>query len=423
MKRNNYDKSHLAYVAGDIGRLQTIACIPCVAGDTVSLDVQAVMRLSALRRNLVLDAQVDFFAFYVKHRQIYGSDWSDFINDGVDETITLTAGPVIGNYWYLGWGTPASGPNLALWNLAGYNRIWNRYFRNPTDASSVRADTAVESTVRGTKYGALCARLKRPWSTGIDGGPVAADREVVPVGSNIDVVDFEQIRMRYKTETERAFFARRYTDVLRQFWGGSASTDADERPTLLMRKTSTLSGYDVDGTDDASLGSFSGKSAAMLGMRMPPKLMSEHGALWVMCLVRFPSVIDTEFPFLMQKPNPTYKEIAGDPDIIMAEPPIDMNLDEWMLNGTATSLGIVPFGQWYRTHPNFVHPTYHALTGFPFTGSAPTTKVKARYHFDAEYDDAFQSQQLAQWQFNGHVGCHVKSVVPPAVTSIFAGTR
>src|SRR5437588_538781 len=41
--------------------------------------------------------------------------------------------------------------------------------------------------------------------------------------------------------------------------GGKTSYDADNRPLLVMRSNLWASGYDVDGTDQTSLGQFSGR--------------------------------------------------------------------------------------------------------------------------------------------------------------------
>src|SRR2546423_4337201 len=48
---------------------------------------------------------------------------------------------------------------------------------------------------------------------------------------------------------------RSYHDVISSF-GGKTSYDADNRPLLVMRSNLWASGYDVDGTDQTSLGQF-----------------------------------------------------------------------------------------------------------------------------------------------------------------------
>src|SRR5207247_9652887 len=55
------------------------------------------------------------------------------------------------------------------------------------------------------------------------------------------------------TDQERDYFMQRYHDVISSF-GGKTSYDADNRPLLVMRSNLWASGYDVDGTDQTSLG-------------------------------------------------------------------------------------------------------------------------------------------------------------------------
>src|SRR2546430_5028727 len=58
------------------------------------------------------------------------------------------------------------------------------------------------------------------------------------------------------THQERAYSMQRYHDVISSF-AGKTSYDADNRPLLVMRSNLWASGYDVDGTDQTSLGQFS----------------------------------------------------------------------------------------------------------------------------------------------------------------------
>src|SRR5262249_61140015 len=66
------------------------------------------------------------------------------------------------------------------------------------------------------------------------------------------------------TDQERDYFMQRYHDVISSF-GGKTSYDADNRPLLVMRSNLWASGYDVDGTDQTSLGQFSGRVQQKIG--------------------------------------------------------------------------------------------------------------------------------------------------------------
>lgn len=421
-KRNVYDLTHFSFQAGKIGRLQTITSIPVCAGDSLEIDLQGVFRLSPLRRNLTVDCILDLFAFYVPFRHIYGQDWVDFIKQGIDETVTFT-GVTVGAGQAIGYfGTPNIGGTIPLWLTASYNRIWNRYFRAPTDLGSILADTDIVSGTVGQQFGQLCARPKTIWSTGIESTLAAADREVTVTASQLDILDLARVKGRYKSEQKRDWFGLRYNDLLKTVFGSGVNTDADERPTLIKRQTQFMSGYDVDGTDDATLGSYAGKSSAIGKLHIPRRFCPEHGTVWVQALLRFPTIHEEEIHYLAKKVNPGYLEIAGDPDLISQEEPTDYDVSEFFTSVATTDLGHMPYGQWYRYHPNIVHEIYDTLDGFTFVKTIPASIAAARYIQDGDYDSSFQTEQLGQWQASCRIGVTKHSMVPGPLTSVFAGT-
>lgn len=429
MNKWPYDLSHYAMSTGEIGRLQTLSVIPLVAGDVLQGRLQGVCRLSPLRRQLMVDARVDLFAFYIPHRHIYGSSWVDFLSDGVDETVVFSTGTLTGGlawpYSYLATKYRTTGATVPLWLLAGYNRIWNRYFRHPSMDSDEKADTYEPANQAEARYGYGIGFLPAVWNTGIEGEVGTADYQVATTGDILDITALAQKQARLKTERRKEFYDRRYTDVLRGTYGTTVNIDADERPQLVMHKSQWMSGYDVDGTDDASLGTYVGKAAATVGLEVPRRQFAEHGALWLMAAVRFPPIHEDEVHYLASKPQPTYKEIAGDPDILAKEPPETLDLDPYFLQGAGHSLadgGIVPYGQWYRYQPSFVHDDYDVVGNFSWLDRNLTSKANTRYHQLNDYDAVFQTTQLAHWQIQSRVDMDVRRSVPPVEASIFAGS-
>src|SRR5439155_23999662 len=77
-----------------------------------------------------------------------------------------------------------------------------------------------------------------------------------------------------------------YTTLFRS--GGKTSYDADNRPLLVMRSNLWASGYDVDGTDQTSLGQFSGRVQQTYKHSVPRFFVPEHGTMFTLALVRFP---------------------------------------------------------------------------------------------------------------------------------------
>src|SRR5438552_10699945 len=71
---------------------------------------------------------------------------------------------------------------------------------------------------------------------------------------------------------------QRYHDVISSF-GGKTSYDADNRSLLVMRSNLWASGYDVDGTDQTSLGQFSGRVQQTYKHSVPRFFVPEHGTM------------------------------------------------------------------------------------------------------------------------------------------------
>lgn len=427
MNRNVYDLSHYTLETGDLGRLQTLANFAVLAGDSIDLNFNGLFRMSPLRRSMTVDAQVDLFAFYVPMRHVYGSLWTDFILNGIDETTTFPGVTVPSAGENIGFLTnrPGKGTIIPKWRIAGYNRIWNRYFRVPTDTGSILTDTEWPSSDRARRYGQHTGFLKKPWTTGNLGSKATASDRLVPfTGSGVDIIDINRVKMEYKNQLDLDWFNTRYSDIISSKWGGKANTDADERPTLLAHKKTSLGGYDVDGTGDANLGSYSGKGKGNGGFGFKRRFFPEHGSVFVMALVRFPTIHNYETNKTLQVANPEYKDIAGDVDIVKGEPPETLNVRDWIRgNPSLSGLGEIPFGQEWRTHPNNVHQDYEELQGFPFLKNYFRNQDDIQYVTPEHYDSVFQSQQLGQWQVQGKVDVTAHRNYPTAMESIFAGTR
>src|SRR2546428_9091950 len=105
--------------------------------------------------------------------------------------------------------------------------------------------------------------------------------------TSIDIMGLQAAYANLHTDQERDYFMQRYHDVISSF-GGKTSYDADNRPLLVMRSNLWASGYDVDGTDQTSLGRFSGrvnKPFNILGRRF---LFLDLAPLLTLALVGFP---------------------------------------------------------------------------------------------------------------------------------------
>jgi hypothetical protein len=442
MERYNYDLSSYSAVSGLLGRLQTIATIPVVANDTLELDITGALRLSPLRKQLTLDPQVDFYVFYDKLRYTYGEDWIDFIKDGKEGTNTLDTINIAHEQDYLTCGTGAVPKHY----VEGYNRIWNHYARVPNQTDEIPEDSLEGSQdissghnaqiKKDRKYGKRIARLPAFWNTGVHASRLnAEDSSKVSVTSDnkIDLIDIAEVKSSFKNEIDRDWFSRRYRDLMTDGFGSTGvSVDVDQRPEMIFSSKNFLSGYDVDGTDQATLGDYKGKSSGMFQFSVPPKMFNEHGLVWIMMAVRLPAILQDESHYLSNV-DLDYSTVAGDPFVILNKRPIEITKGDLHRDSTSTnSLGMHPYAQWYRTQPNRVSRDFtdEGNHGFPFMDFEEInndfdnviydghTYSSKGYHYG---DDFFSSEKLGHWNFISRVGCSAKRIIPPASKSINAG--
>src|SRR2546429_7928884 len=98
---------------------------------------------------------------------------------------------------------------------------------------------------------------------------------------------------------------QRYHDVISSF-GGKTSYDAENRPLLLMRSNLCASAYDVDGTDQTSLGQFSCLVQQTYKHFVPLFFVPDHRPMFPLALLLFPPPATKEIQYLIPKPALTY---------------------------------------------------------------------------------------------------------------------
>lgn len=428
--RSPHDLSHLIFSAGQIGRLQTLSVVPVIAGDSYSQNLTAALKLSPLRRGLTMDSVVEVFTFYVPHRHVYGDEWNQFIMDGVNATPLTQAISVasadtaklnhlgINGTEELNYDNPTLIPK---WAKEGYDLIFNNYFKYPEDDD--HSHTFADMDLDMGKYGYACAMKAAPWTTPLpDQG---TDRELeIPSDGSTATINVQELNQQYgslHTEEERELFGQRYRDVISNM-GGSTHYDADNRPRLLGRTEQWASGYDVDGTDETSLGSHVGRINQDISHNINRTFIPEHGAIWTVAVVRFPTVQTQEANYLTKTPNPTYEELAGDPAIVANHPRIAVDRSKFQVadDAVARPMGEFAHSYWYRHHCNTVHTDYANLQGYPFLklGMESVTDARYKYVKPYQYNDIFQTEQLAQWNMQARMNINVMRALPTTRDSI-----
>lgn len=452
--RNLYNLSHLAHVAGHIGRIQTLSVVPVVAGDSLQVNLDGIVRLAPTRKEIVSECQVDICAFFVPHRQVLGEDeWKSFVFNGPNDQTTWTGVPINtdsrqADYLCI----PSPGSSLPKTMVRGYNFIYQQYFAVPNSLingddigtfdnldyfpeTSLALDDEIASNVR--KYGRVAARLPHILNgfTEVDAQGAAGnenelltdtDNYQVPAATVLDIRDLAAVQARYRTQAETAWFSQFYRDVMDTKWGTYINKDVDPRPEYLGRQTMMLSGQDINGTDDATLGSYVGKTLGRIGFQLRRKVFMEHGNVWFMMVLRYPLVHTREVHPFHVTVNPDANLLLGDPTIWSTQRPVTFDPSDWLSGGssyTPVAEVLQPYGQEYRYHPNRVHSNFDIIPGYPFTQWDAADVYPWLYYKNNEYRDTFQTSQIGQWQAHMQINCTKLTMIPGVGDSIFAGAN
>src|SRR2546430_17427855 len=99
-----------------------------------------------------------------------------------------------------------------------------------------------------------------------------------------------------------------------------------------MRSNLSASGYDVDGTDQTSLGQFSGRVQQTYKHSVPRFFVPERGAVFTLALVRFPHTAAIKIQYLNAQVALNYTDIASDPALYVHLPPLELHLRKRFLS-------------------------------------------------------------------------------------------
>jgi len=434
-ERDLIDLDHFVYSTGSIGSLKTLSVVPVVAGDSFQLDVVGAFRLSPLRRGLSVDARVEFFSFYIPHRHSYGWGSSNEFVDLMKKGIPASGpAPILSTHdvpkfsqagvdksaltGFLGTHYNHDTGKIPKYLMQGYIDIYNNYFKVPYHIDSTVA--ALENvSLTELRDGLRCNHLDAIWSRVLNPSAEQTHKFADMAGNDgIDIIGLNQAYGVLNTQQERNHFMQRYRDVVNSF-GGSTNIDADNRPHLLMHTPIWTSGYDVDGTTTESLGQFSGRVQQPFQHSVPTFYVPEHGAIFTLVLVRFPSTHQREMHTFVGKAGLDYIDIACDPAIIGNFPPSYIDSKFIFSESTATNYKIfVPAGQPYRFHPSYVDDRYRKLLGFPFSNYQYQDADSGLLIDPAEYDQCFQTSQLGHWNIQSKFVTNVRRRIPSARDSI-----
>lgn len=385
-ERSMVDLAHSVQSVLDIGRMQCIARMPVIAGDSFEINSNILIRLNQLRRPLAIDVKADVFLFYCPYRYTYGQDWITYIEKGGAEAITFpNITKTRAQHWLQTW------QNVMPRHLfADACNIWNQWFRDPAQ-SEINPDS-FDPSVDHSAYGVLVNHLKT-WGTAQSKVANFSDDQYAHsiVADKISVQNLQTLVSKARQESYRDFVSSRYQEIIEGMSGGELHDYADNVPELVWRQESWLSGYDVNGTAGAELGQVAGKGIGSVNFNMPRRFFAEHGTLYMFCVLRMPPMFEWGRQYLDTFNRPFHEVVPTDGAMFQ---PVELKASDVWHGGGSSSLGYVPMWEWYRDHPSYCHPRFFDTdTGWQ-TLDRPTDWASAVSCSPVQYDTMFQSMVL-----------------------------
>lgn len=148
IERSRFDRSHSHKTTFDAGKLVPIYCEEVLPGDTVTLDLSTVCRMSTPMYPVMDNAYLDVHWFFVPYRLVW-SHWREFCGENTDpwaqeteyEIPHAVVIPVFGGFWDHIGVPPNVSCDVSALPLRAYQLIWNEWYRDQNLQSNQLVDT------------------------------------------------------------------------------------------------------------------------------------------------------------------------------------------------------------------------------------------------------------------------------------------
>lgn len=148
IRRSIFDRSHSHKTTFDAGKLIPIYCEDVLPGDTVTMDMSFICRMTTPLYPVMDSAYLDTHWFFVPYRLVW-DHWREFCGENTDpwaqDTVyevphSLVQGSFGGFYDHLGV-PPAVECDVSILPYRAYKLVWNEWFRDQNLQSNELVDT------------------------------------------------------------------------------------------------------------------------------------------------------------------------------------------------------------------------------------------------------------------------------------------
>lgn len=396
---------------GEIGLVKCLRQQKMLPGETIQGNILGDVKMEALReRNaLRLNAHIGVFATPIRWLD---SNWVSYVKAGpTSNTYSLSFDSNIPGD-FIGLGGNVFRRIQRYWRRA-FERVYNEWYKWPEDSDVVL--TSFSDNTRFTRFPAV--NLEHSWTrcrSDVDTDHVA-DR-VAPATSSLDVRDLAEAQSRFRAAMEMDVLSyNRYMELLQERFGSSGSREADQVPILVFQDELGVAPRSFSASDAAGLGQWA--SFYDFEVNAPFEFTApEHCILTYALTIRFAPISEEVHP--LANDRLTWAEEVGDPGLLAALRPQDVQLRDLLDTTSSTSLGYLPAGWQWRCQNNQIGYRVNIRDSFPYM-EQPTTQAQAR---DSSLTKpAFRSASLQDYVVDVYCSEKSMSPIPGAESSYYSG--
>ena len=406
-----HDRGGVVLTTGDIGIVNVLRQQLMYPGETIKAQIQGNVRLETLRERDGVPVNCRIDTFLTPLRWLW-SDYPDWLREGPASTKSPTKTTAARPLDLLGIGNTTTANAYKFWTDAVL-RIYNEYYKHPEIAD--RTTITTNQDLKAVPLPISWSRVKSSYA------PDSNDdmQFTTPSNRNFDIRVLKEVENRYVAAMRREQLTyERWKAMLREMYDSNGSNEVDQVPFHVNQVSSNMSERDMPATDGPSLGKFQTIMDFGVNHRCGSISAAEHSILTYCMVLRYPSVNEAEGNPYHGVATVPYEALAGDPQLLRAERPEQVNLRHFQPGSATTNIGYLPAGWRHRTRWNHVDSKVRARQTFPIynsMGSLANTREATRVNV------AFRSTALQDYLADFNFTEMSMTLLPTASQSIMSG--
>ena len=397
---------------GKIGRVNCLRQQLLMPGEKMNINVSGSVKLESLRERDVMRINAHL-AFFATPLRWLVSNFTDYVKEGPDTAETIATISSENAYDSLGLGAnevnTAACPQYWRDNLLS---IHNNWYKWPEDSD----------ITTWPEDGSIAVPLSSLWNRArYTATPDDTDDYTIDSsGATIDVRTLAEKQARFRSGMKRDIFAMddRWMEIVDEMWKADGSREVDKVPMMVDQVDIGVNPREIPATDGASLGTWQSLFDFGINHRISLPRANEHMVIACMLVIRFAPIIEMRHPLATEHLD--WHEQVADPEFLSAAMPRDVQLREFTVGTSTTSIGYLPAGWQWRCGHDVIGKKVDERESFPYM-KVPQTQAQCK---DAtRVKDAFRSQALDDYLVDVYFNEDSQQPIGDAMDSYMSGMK